>query len=147
VVNLDDFIRTITSEINGYNHAEMVRVEFRNSIAETITIDANLLESVVLNLIENSIVFRGANDPFVLCIFHREADQFVLKVMDNGIGISLDDRDKIFNMFYRGSERSTGNGLGLFMVKKTIEVLHGTIGIESELNQFTSVTIKIPLSN
>lgn len=80
---------------------------------------------------ENSIVFRGESKPFVKCVFYIEERYLIIQVIDNGTGISPSERDRIFEMFYRGSEKSIGNGLGLFMVKKALEILDGTIQIES----------------
>ena len=53
-------------------------------------------------------------------------------------------QEKMFEMFYRGSERSIGNGLGLFMVKKAFEILNGSIAIASEPNVLTTFTVTIP---
>ncbi len=69
-----------------------------------------------------------------------------IQVTDNGTGISPDLKDKIFEMFYRGSERSIGNGLGLFMVRKALEILNGSIVLTSEPNMLTTFIVKIGLT-
>jgi ligand-binding sensor domain-containing protein/signal transduction histidine kinase len=146
-IDIDDFIRSITPEINNYNCNNRVSLEIENKVTGPIISDPALLSGIVLNLVENSIAFRGENNPFVKCIFSHDEQYLTIKVIDNGTGISPTDKEKIFDMFYRGSEKSTGNGLGLFMVKKALEVLQGTIEIESQPGSFTTVIVRMPVSH
>jgi signal transduction histidine kinase len=64
--------------------------------------------------------------------------------MDDGLGISKDQHERIFEMFFRGSERSIGSGLGLYLVKKAIEKLGGTIKLSSQPKKYTSFNIFLP---
>ena len=66
---------------------------------------------------------------------------------DNGLGIDSEYKSKIFLMFFRGSEISQGNGLGLYLVKKAIDKLGGKIEVDSEEGKFTSFSISIPKQN
>ena len=68
-----------------------------------------------------------------------------MTIEDNGIGISPNVKDQVFNMFYRGSEKSIGSGLGLYLVKKAIEKLQGDISIESIVLEFTRISVRLPL--
>jgi signal transduction histidine kinase len=52
--------------------------------------------------------------------------------------------DKIFDMFYRGSERSKGNGLGLYLVRKAVQKLHGNIEVDSEEGKYACFVISFP---
>ena len=63
---------------------------------------------------------------------------------DNGIGIEKDNLPKIFDMFYRATEQSNGSGIGLYIVKNTIEKLGGSIAVESEVGTGTTFTIILP---
>jgi signal transduction histidine kinase len=63
---------------------------------------------------------------------------------DNGIGVSHDLIDKIFDMFFRATERSEGAGLGLYIVKETIEKLMGTIVVTSTVGQGVKFIMEIP---
>jgi signal transduction histidine kinase len=65
-------------------------------------------------------------------------------VKDNGIGISKENQEKIFDMFYRVSENSVGSGLGLYIVKEIVEKLDGKIEVESEPGKGTAFSIHIP---
>ena len=68
-------------------------------------------------------------------------------IEDNGIGISKEEQKEVFKMFYRATERSTGSGLGLYIILETVEKLQGTIKMESEKYNGTSFYIEIPFIN
>jgi signal transduction histidine kinase len=144
ITHVDEFIQSVKNQLKELNANDRVRIEFENKIGESFTDDPILLRYIVVNLMENGIVFSGVNDPYVKCVLAMEDQQLTIVVTDNGTGISPVVKDRIFDMFYRGSERSIGNGLGLFMVKKTLEILDGSIEVKSEPNQLTTVTIRIP---
>jgi signal transduction histidine kinase len=63
---------------------------------------------------------------------------------DNGIGIQEAVTTKIFNMFFRGTERSEGAGLGLYIVKQTLDKLGGNITVTARLGTGTTFTVSIP---
>lgn len=145
IINVEGFVQSILTQLGNPDISNHIRIEIENHIGEFITGDRMLLNNIIVNLMENSIVFREENNPFVKCALYYEND-LVIQVTDNGIGISREVRDRIFDMFYRGSERSIGNGLGLFMVKKTLEILDGSIHIESEPGKLTMFIVRIPLN-
>jgi signal transduction histidine kinase len=70
----------------------------------------------------------------------------VVIVSDNGIGIDPVYLPRVFEMYFRANERSTGNGLGLYIVKKMVDKMNGRIEIKSELGKGTEVKIFIPFT-
>ncbi|MBL0739585.1 ligand-binding sensor domain-containing protein [Chryseolinea lacunae] len=143
-IHVDDLIREIKSSIEGLNTNGVVNIEFENKVGSVIAGDASLLQCIITNLMENSIVFRSEANAFAKCILAVDDQHLVVNVVDNGTGIPPSAIDQISNMFYRGSERSIGNGLGLFMVRKALEILEGTMEISSEPYVMTTFTIRIP---
>lgn len=143
-INTDQLIEGVRASLDEWNTDNVVSIEFENRIGETILGDQALLSCIIVNLLENSIVFRGNVHPYARCVLDIEHGQLVINVVDNGMGIHSSAIDRISDMFYRGSEKSIGNGLGLFMVKKALEILNGTMKIESEPGIMTTVTIRIP---
>ena len=106
--------------------------------------------SIVLNnLVSNAIRYRdrNSNQPFVNIEVTATDERANIIVKDNGIGISKDLQGKIFDMFYRISDETDGTGLGLFLVKETIDKLHGQIKVESELGKGSVFRILIPNIN
>jgi K+-sensing histidine kinase KdpD len=67
-----------------------------------------------------------------------------IRIEDNGIGIDREHLDKIFLMFYRATESRSGSGLGLYIVKETIETLQGQIKVQSRIGEGTVFTISLP---
>ena len=101
---------------------------------------------VLNNLVSNAIRYQNpmSNQPFVNIEVEATGDTANIIVKDNGIGISKEVQLKIFDMFYRVSDETDGTGLGLFLVKETIEKLHGKIHVESELGKGSVFQILIP---
>jgi signal transduction histidine kinase len=98
------------------------------------------------NLISNSIKYYDASkeNPFVKVEVFKNPDNVKIVVEDNGIGISKKYQDHVFDMFYRATERSDGSGLGLYIVKETVDMMGGSISLDSEKDKGTSITLTIP---
>lgn len=100
---------------------------------------------ILENLIENAIYFQAADKPHIHISTRNLGDNYIeIKVHDNGSGIPLEFQPKIFDMYFRASERSKGNGLGLYIVKKAVDRLKGSITVESAYGQGTTFTVKLP---
>lgn len=108
--------------------------------------DVSRISIILNNLISNSIRYSNPNvaDPFVEINIDSQADKATIIIKDNGIGIDENNQAKVFDMFYRVSKKSVGSGLGLYIVKETVEKLHGTIRMESVFGEGTTFIIVIP---
>lgn len=118
---------------------------------EDITVegDADKLEQVFINVINNSIKYTPNNGKIEISAA-LAGDKAVVTVTDNGIGIPREDIEKVFERFYRvdkaRSRELGGTGLGLSICKEIVSAHKGTIEIESELDRGTSVRICLPSS-
>jgi signal transduction histidine kinase len=111
--------------------------------------DEYRLSVVLENLLSNAIKYCDSEkeNPFLhisIVVNDLEAE---IKFQDNGIGIDGVLLNKIFNMFFRGTERSDGAGLGLYIVKETIEKLRGKITVSSTVHKGTDFKVLIPNLN
>ena len=111
--------------------------------------DRNKIEIVLCNIISNAFKFTEKDGSIKLSV--EEVDDFcVLKVEDNGSGMSKEFQDKIFNRFYQIQTTNTshfiGSGIGLSFTKKIVELHHGKIEVISSENNGTEFIIKLPLS-
>jgi PAS domain S-box-containing protein len=108
--------------------------------------DAARITVIFNNLISNAIKYSNSyiEDSFINVNIVINKQEAVIVFEDNGIGINESYLDKIFNMFYRATEKSDGSGLGLYIVKEVIEKLHGSIEVTSKINKGTKFTVKIP---
>jgi signal transduction histidine kinase len=108
--------------------------------------DAGRLNVILNNLIGNAIKYHDpSKDKSVIKIQALKSnDRYELTVNDNGIGIDIEHQPRIFDMFYRASERSKGSGLGLFIVKETVDKLQGSIILQSQPGEGSTFTIVLP---
>ena len=149
----------IVPEIEKFDLAELVRMsalsfesllEKKNIQLEcdiddmNIISSATLIELVINNLISNAIKFTD-NGGKVLISLKEDGDNVVISVSDTGCGISKEVGEHIFDKFFQGDcSRSTeGNGLGLALVKKVIDVIGGQISVESVVGKGSTFTIKL----
>ena len=111
-----------------------------------ICLDEKLMRSIMANLLSNAIKYspQGGEVNVLLQFF---ADRVQIQITDNGIGISSDDLNQLFEPFHRGQNvrRIPGTGLGLVVVKKCVDLHDGQINIFSQLNLGTTVKVTLPL--
>jgi signal transduction histidine kinase len=108
--------------------------------------DYNRVLILLNNLISNGIRYADQTKPksFIRAEIIIRKTEATLKFIDNGIGISADHLDNIFDMFYRAHDDSKGTGLGLFILQKTIRKMNGTVKVESVFGEGTVFTLTIP---
>ena len=115
--------------------------------ATLVTADEDLLSQVWINLIHNSIKFTPPGGCVRIAL-HAQPDQVQVTIADTGIGIPAEDQPHIFERFYKADKsrrRSEGgNGLGLSIVKKIVDLHHGTVSVESQPGLATQFTVGLP---
>ena len=110
-----------------------------------IKTDEKVLRHIVFNLVTNAIKYSPEDTEILIDIDDYE-DRVVIKVEDQGIGIPEEDLKYLFEPFHRGKNTGTkqGTGLGLSIVKRYIEVLGGSIEVQSNLNKGTKFIVELP---
>jgi PAS domain S-box-containing protein len=108
--------------------------------------DPKRLRILFNNLISNAFRYHDLSKETPYIKIQVSFDQYhaVIKVSDNGKGIHPEYLGNIFEMFYRATDDSQGSGLGLYIVKETVEKLQGTIRVESKPREGTTFTLRIP---
>jgi PAS domain S-box-containing protein len=108
--------------------------------------DKNRLRIALGNLLSNAIRYHNPSEasPFVKVMVQVDENKAIIQVMDNGIGISEENQEKIFDMFYRVADNSVGSGLGLYITKEAINKINGNIQVQSLPGMGTNMTICIP---
>jgi signal transduction histidine kinase len=159
-----DYSRNARSELNieKVDFQRMVEDSFdrmkymegSEHISKTISIDSKAvlisdpyrLSVIINNLVSNAIKYRDVNKTQSKISIEATVTDAKLSIVfrDNGIGISNDYINKIFDMFFRATDRSEGAGLGLYIVKETVDKLHGDIKVESVISEGTTFRINIP---
>ena len=123
---------------------------FECSVADGLLINGNdeRLEQVLMNLISNAVKYSPANNHVVITASKLNNDVRVA-VTDHGIGLSPEQRDRIFERFYRVEDKkymSSGLGMGLYISKEIITNHHGEIGVYSELGKGSTFYFDLPLA-
>ncbi|MDB5191086.1 MAG: arcB 3 [Segetibacter sp.] len=110
--------------------------------------DRHRITVIMNNIISNAIRYQnpGAAVPFINIKIVTTTQETSIAIQDNGIGIKKELQCKVFDMFYRVSQNSEGSGLGLYIVKQTIEKLDGQVAIDSVLGRGTTFQINLPNS-
>jgi signal transduction histidine kinase len=110
--------------------------------------DAELFRILMEKLIENAVMYRKSETaPHQVNIGTRQrGDRLILVIEDNGAGIDPAAMPSLFNMFSRGTEKSRGSGLGLFIVQKILDRLGGDITVESIPEKFARFEVALPLN-
>lgn len=108
------------------------------------TSDKNRLKVILNNLISNSIRYSNGHDPVIKVSITTDEKLARITVNDNGRGIPKKHIKNVFRMFYRATDVNAGSGLGLYIVKETIDKLEGNIALESNEKEGTSVLLEIP---
>lgn len=129
---------------------EMKKIEHKNIELNLEIDDVNaivnegLMEQVWINIIENAIKYSNQNGMLDISV-KNNGEEIIVKIKDNGIGIEEEELEHIFNKFYKidKSASSPGNGLGLALAKKIVDLHEGKIEVKSKINEGTEFTIEL----
>lgn len=144
-IELMPFIKELVSDMQGVlklNQKILIEGPEDNII---LISDPNMLRNILINLISNAVKFSDEGKVIKLRIEKNDGNA-IISVSDEGIGIPEEEQKHLFTRFYRAENVTNiqGTGLGLYIVKKMVELLKGNITFVSKLNQGTTFTISIP---
>ncbi len=132
--------------IEAKNQGLTLETSFQRPLPNILA-DQARMEQVIANVISNAVKYNRPGGRVEVSAF-VEGDQVAVRVKDTGIGIPQEDIPRLFERFYRvdkaRSRERGGTGLGLAIAKEIVEQHNGTIQVESQLDQGTAVTIRIP---
>lgn len=121
-------------------------ITYEHSGQEIGALDSQLVRNVIINMVSNAIKY---SEKEIIVKSTTTVDTFKLSIQDFGIGIPEEDLPHLFGRFFRAANSGNvqGTGLGLNIVKKYLELMNGTITVESTMGYGTTFEIEIPLSN
>jgi signal transduction histidine kinase len=145
-IKLAHLVNEVWETLQHAPEAENIRFQVEIPDDMEVLSDRNRLTVILSNLISNAIRYhdRGKVERYIRLRVMMNGYGFYLKVEDNGQGISPEYHQKVFDMFYRANEQSKGSGLGLYIVKETLEKLSGSIHLESSPGVGTTFTVRLP---
>jgi signal transduction histidine kinase/ligand-binding sensor domain-containing protein len=145
-INLKEFIQETIQELDFMDETKEMAFTYCLDDARVIA-DPTRLKIILSNLISNSIKYRDPKKPsnIVEFRFGQTEHTWTLEISDNGIGIEQSRLERVFDMFYRATESAKGSGLGLYIVKDTVERLGGKIEAHSEFGRWTKFILTFPV--
>jgi two-component system phosphate regulon sensor histidine kinase PhoR len=145
-ISIQQLVEIVIQDLASKYPTKKVKTEF-NINAATLKADYRLIEQAILNLIDNA--FKYSHEQLILSIStNLENDNFILSIKDNGIGIPENQRNRIFERFFRidlsRSSEISGTGLGLSIVKHIIQKHNGKIRVSNDESTGSNFIITIP---
>jgi len=143
-INLNESLTNIANELQSlpvYNNR--ITISYNLNV-QSVVMDKGLITHIVRNLLINALKFSGNKQ--VKFDFKNNANNVVLTIIDNGIGMSKEDISKIFENFHRGSnvENIKGTGVGMSVVKRCVDLHGGQIIIDSDQGLGTTIQVTLP---
>lgn len=142
-----EFCRNLSVVYRDLCDQKRIRFELEASAEEIpLDFDKEKLETILTNLVSNAFKYTKAGGKVVLTV-RDEPERVVFAVTDNGIGILDSMKEAIFQNYFRterGEKYAWGDGIGLSTVKRMIELHHGNIHVESQINKGTTFSFFIP---
>ena len=148
-INLSYIVKSVVDDFNSiYDSKRSIGIKLKIDDAKEFNILGieNRVEQIIANLLENSISFSEDNQEIIVEITKKQNDKVSLAVIDEGIGFSEKNTDKIFNRFYSNRPEKFGehSGLGLNIVKNLVELHNGEIIASNNKNKGAKVEIILP---
>jgi PAS domain S-box-containing protein len=147
-VNVKNMINKAVSDLNKIIKEKDAEIITKDMDKEILA-DIGLFYSLIYNLINNALKYNE-NNPRISISMEDKYDKWLFSIKDNGIGISKENQNKIFELMYRVKEvKGTyeGTGIGLSSCKKIVEIHNGKIWLESELGKGSTFYFTIPKTN
>ncbi|WP_422661046.1 sensor histidine kinase [Paenibacillus sp. EC2-1] len=144
IVSLRELLQEIMLNLWAKAEKKGIEIKLESEEKPLIYADANRLKQVFLNLVDNAIKFSHENGVIILSI-ELEEKYVTVSVRDFGIGISEEHIQRVKDRFFQVNHVNGGTGLGLAITQQLVELHHGTLDMESELGQGTTVKVKLPL--
>jgi signal transduction histidine kinase len=146
-LNLEELCGKLTDEgLSATNRRCPVNFSAQGDFAD-VQADEGLIRHIFSNLLSNAVKYSPEGTPVEFTV-RREGDYAIFTVQDRGIGIPEADQGRLFEAFHRASNvgEVPGTGLGLLLVKRCVDLHHGSISFETQQGKGTTFTVKLPVS-
>lgn len=139
-------IGEVVELVGVMDDADAVDISIKCKVKRPLEIERLRVRQILNNLLTNGLKYRDTNrdDCFVRVHCDVQDGELLIRVSDNGIGIPVSKRERVFEMFFRASNQSFGSGLGLYLVKQHADAMGATVTVEYP-EQGTTFEVRIPL--
>lgn len=146
-IDFNELIPEVLSQLQHYEGFSRMNISINVKITQLFSSSRFILQSILQNLFENAIKYRNVNAlrPELNISVEERNNEVVICCEDNGMGIDRELHEKVFEMYFRGTEMASGSGLGLYLVKNGIDRLGGRITVESKRGVGSKFSVHLPL--
>lgn len=146
-IDFKSFFNDILAHYQFYEDSQKIQKIIEVEQNHSFRSDIARLKIIFKNLVSNAIQYASFvnREPFLKITAQVTEKEVFIEISDNGQGIAPQHLEKIFDMFYRATDAKTGSGLGLFIVKETVEKLHGSIEVNSDYGFGTTFNLRFPV--
>ena len=149
-VNINTTIEKVVQLINQKYKEHTITLKLNNNLPP-VRLDEDKFQQVMTNLIDNACKYSKPDKEILVITSFYSENKASIKVIDHGVGINPEDREKIFEKFVRLENHLTstaqGNGLGLYITKNLVEAMNGNISVYSIPNVSTEFWLEFPFYN
>jgi len=150
VIYINDIVNNVILLVKNSADKKRIRILVEGEKLPIIYGDGDKFKQMLINLVDNAIKYSGDNTEIVIST-ELKNENCIISVKDNGVGISKEHIDRLFERFYRvdkaRSREQGGTGLGLAIVKHIVLSLNGTIQVESSIGNGSKFIVKIPFND
>lgn len=145
-INFGTVINGVLARLKSSENIDDIEIEIEIDLNDTpgFFSDESIIATVLFNILENAVKYKNNSEPKISIKTSHVQDELKIEISDNGMGIEANALDRIFDMYFRGSQYSKGSGLGLYIAQKSIKKLGGRIEVESELLKGSVFSIFLP---
>ena len=143
-VDMLELVDQVVRDLQTAAEEAKVRLQVLCSVdAMPVTVDAYLMNRVFYNLLENAMKYMGRPGAVTIRLV-QEGSTITVHMQDDGVGMESEEVERVFEKNYQGSNRVSGQGYGLFLVKESVEAHGGSISARSAPGQGMGITIRLP---
>jgi PAS domain S-box-containing protein len=145
-IEIESMLQTEIEALQNLPSPKKISFEVTHERSVDLYSDYIRVKTILTNIVSNSIKYSdpAKEEPFIRVHTKVTQQNLTVTIADNGIGIDSRYLDKIYDIFFRATQHGVGTGLGLYIVKDTVEKLNGRITVASEPGKGTTFTITIP---
>ncbi|MBU3942531.1 PAS domain S-box protein [Patescibacteria group bacterium] len=147
--NIDKLIDSVIESRKQEIINKKIKVEFHKTETSRIMIDVEKMDIVFKNILDNALRYTSFGGKILIELRQTDKKEMEIQISDNGAGIPLDEQNRVFSKFFRGTNvmkmETEGTGLGLYIVKNIIEAHGGRIWFESKEGVGSTFSIILPI--
>jgi PAS domain S-box-containing protein len=145
-IDFAEIIDEIKQDLQYLEGFEKVSITLSINKTAELYSDKHRIKIILINLFANAIKFadKMKEHSQIKISIDIKPESTEIKFNDNGIGIESHQLPKIFDMFYRATDRAKGSGLGLYITREIVAKMNGAIVVDSQLGEYTTFTVSIP---